>query len=231
MQTSKQSKRKDILLYGKHKGLADKYLTQETPLPLYICSACYGCKDKSSGVQQHLPALTPDTMNQTQYHWERCWDPKATWGASGARHFRKRLWDSCAFLSSRPVCLPRGLCLQSTAVYQACSPTSLQGARQAAVQTCLSTSGQRAAGAHSQEQRTSLLTREQTQGAGAIGSRPGGRFPTRREKYHLLMKGTIHGSDAFSAALFRGEEKCSNTHLVAAGRVVLQWSRNETSDF
>jgi len=40
-----------------------------------------------------------------------------------------------------------------------------------------------------------------------IGNRPGGKFPKEREKYQLLTEEVIHGSGAFSAALFWGEEK------------------------
>lgn len=35
-------------------------------------------------------------------------------------------------------------------------------------------------------------------------NKPGGKFPKYREKYQLLTKEIVHGSGAFSAALFWG---------------------------
>lgn len=70
------SKRKDLLLYGKHKSLAGKYLIQETPLLLCLLFTvsvllCMVAKSKSYGVPQHFPALTVFTMSQAQHNWEQ----------------------------------------------------------------------------------------------------------------------------------------------------------------
>lgn len=70
------SKRKDLLLYGKHKSLAGKYLIQETLLPLCLLLSIsvllsMVAKGKSYRVPQHFPALTVFTMSQAQHKWEQ----------------------------------------------------------------------------------------------------------------------------------------------------------------
>lgn len=70
------SKRKGLLLYGKHRSLAGKYLIQETPLPLCLLFSIsvllsVVTKGKSYGVPQHFPALTVFTMSQAQHNWEQ----------------------------------------------------------------------------------------------------------------------------------------------------------------
>lgn len=149
-------------------------------------------------------------MNQTQHHWEHCWDSKATWGASRARRFKKRLWDNCAFLSSRPVCLPRGLCLQSTAVYQACCPTSLLGARRVAVQTCLSTSGQRAAGAQSREHLCSPKSKPKE--LELLGADLGANFPHARRNTTCWWKEQFMEA-MLSVQLYSGGRKNAITRI------------------
>lgn len=83
------SKRKGLLLYGKHRSLAGKYLIQETPLPLcllYLCSALCGYKGQELWGATALSSSDSlhDESSPTQLGTVCC-GSKSVEGASGAR--------------------------------------------------------------------------------------------------------------------------------------------------
>lgn len=111
-QTGTQNKWKDLLLSGKHKGLAGKYFIAGPPC-LPGSPLCPGLSSQGWRAGGQTPALAPTVP------WSHCsqeWDAgfQRQLGAGGD-HFQKGFGAVLAPVPCRAVCVPR-LCLQSTAL-------------------------------------------------------------------------------------------------------------------